>query len=176
MNILIKSAIAAVALAINLGSASAKDIKWSIIKVAGDVYRFQNNFHFSLVTVTSAGVVVVNPIHEDAAAWSKANLSQITDKPITHLIYSHSHGKHAFGGKVFKSAGTLVIAQENAPDAIDGVVPDIRFSEEMDIRVGGKTFELTWLGEGHGQGLIAVVGRPENVAFITDAAATKLLP
>ena len=176
MKILMKSAIAAVALAVSLGGASAQDIKQSITKVVGDIYRFQNNFHFSLVTVTSAGVVVVDPIHEDAATWLKANLSQITDQPITHLIYSHSHGDHASGGKVFKNAGALVIAQENAPDAIDGVVPDIRFSEEMDIRVGGKTFVLTWLGEGHGQDLIAVVVRPENVAFITDAAAPKRLP
>lgn len=176
MRILMKSAIAAVALAVSLGGASAQDIKRSITKVAGDVYRFQNNFHFSLVTVTSAGVVVVDPINAEAATWLKANLSQITDKPITHLIYSHSHGDHASGGTVFKSAGALVIAQENAPDAIDGTVPDIRFSEEMDIRVGGKTFELTWLGEGHGQDLIAVVVRPENVAFITDAAAPKRLP
>ena len=176
MKILLKSAIAAVALAVSLGGASAQNIKRSITKVAGDVYRFQNNFHYSLVTVTSAGVVVVDPIHEDAAAWLKANLSQISDKPITHLIYSHSHGDHASGGTVFKNDGALVIAQENAPDAIDGVVPDIRFSEEMDIRVGGKTFELTWLGEGHGQDLIAVVVRPENVAFITDAAAPKRLP
>lgn len=68
MKILIKSAMAAIALAISFGNASAKDIRWSTTKVAGDVYRFQNNFHFSLVTVTSAGVVVVNPIHEDAAA------------------------------------------------------------------------------------------------------------
>lgn len=176
MRILMKSAIVAVALAVSLGSASAQDIKRSITKVSGDVYRFQNNFHFSLVTVTSAGVVVVDPIHAEAATWLKANLSQITDKPITHLIYSHSHGDHAPGGTVLQKGGALVIAQENAPDAIDGVAPDIRFSEEMDIRVGGKTFELTWLGEGHGQDLIAVVVRPENVAFITDAAAPKRLP
>ena len=176
MRILMKSAIVAVALAVSLGSASAQDIKRSITKVSGDVYRFQNNFHFSLVTVTSAGVVVVDPIHAEAATWLKANLSQITDKPITHLIYSHSHGDHASGGTVLQKGGALVIAQENAPDAIDGVAPDIRFSEEMDIRVGGKTFELTWLGEGHGQDLIAVVVRPENVAFITDAAAPKRLP
>ena len=81
-----KSAIVAVALAVSLGGASAQDIKRSITKVAGDVYRFQNNFHFSLVTVTSAGVVVVDPINAEAATWLKANLSQITYKPITHLI------------------------------------------------------------------------------------------
>jgi len=32
------------------------------------------------------------------------------------------------------------------------------------------------VGEGHGNDLIAVVVRPENVAFITDAASPKRLP
>lgn len=176
MRVLMKSAVVAVALAMSLGSAAAQDIKRSITKVTGDVYRFQNNFHYSLVTVTDAGVVVVDPIHPEAAAWLKANLSQITDKPITHLIYSHSHGDHASGGSVYQNAGAQVIAQENAPDKIDGVAPDIRFAEEMSMKIGGKTFELTWLGEGHGEDLIAVVVRPENVAFITDAASPKRLP
>jgi glyoxylase-like metal-dependent hydrolase (beta-lactamase superfamily II) len=176
MKILMKSVIAAAAIAVSLGAATAQDIKRSITKVAGDVYRFQNNFHYSLVTVTSAGVVVVDPIHPEAATWLKNNLSQITNKPITHLIYSHSHRDHASGGSVYQQAGATVIAQDNAPDAIDGVAPDIRFSEEMDIKVGDKAFELTWLGEGHGEDLIAVVVRPENVAFITDAAAPKRLP
>lgn len=35
---------------------------------------------------------------------------------------------------------------------------------------------MTWLGEGHGKDLIAVVVRPENVAFITDAVSPKRLP
>ena len=52
----------------------------------------------------------------------------------------------------------------------------MRFSDKKSIKVGGKTFELTWLGEGHAKDLIAVVVRPENVAFITDAASPKRLP
>lgn len=176
MKNLLKYAALATVLAVGAGSAMAQDIKRSITKVSGDVYRFQNNFHYSLVTVTDAGVVVVDPIHSDAAKWLKANLSQITDKPITHLIYSHSHGDHASGGAVYQGAGATVIAQENAPDAIDGVKPDIRFAENMSMRVGSKIFEMTWLGEGHGQDLIAVIVRPENVAFITDAASPKRLP
>ncbi len=154
----------------------AQDIKRGITKVAGDVYRFQNNFHFSLVTVTDQGVVIVDPINAEAAGWLRDNLSSITDKPITHLIYSHSHGDHASGGKVYVDAGAKTIAQANAPEAIDGVAVDQRFEDEMKLEVGGKTFEMTWLGEGHGKDLIAVVVRPENVAFITDAASPKRLP
>jgi glyoxylase-like metal-dependent hydrolase (beta-lactamase superfamily II) len=154
----------------------SQDIKRSITKVAGDVYRFQNQFHYSLVTVTKTGVVVVDPINESAAQWLRANLKQITDKPITHLIYSHSHGDHASGGSALLSKGTQVIAHANAPKEIDGVTPTVRFDDKKSLSVGGKTFELTWLGEGHGKDLIAVVVRPENVAFITDAASPKRLP
>ncbi len=154
----------------------AQEIKRSITKVAGDVYRFQNRFHFALVTVTNAGVVVVDPINESAAQWLRDNLKQVTDKPITHLIYSHSHGDHASGGKALVGRGTQVIAHANAPADIDGVKPTMRFSDQKSLKVGGKTFELTWLGEGHAKDLIAVVVRPENVAFITDAASPKRLP
>ena len=122
------------------------------------------------------GVVIVDPINADAANWLKDNLATITDKPITHLIYSHSHGDHASGGKVYVDAGARVIAQANAPDAIDGVKPDERFDDTKTLEVGGKTFELTWLGEGHGKDLIAVVVRPENVAFITDGGPRQKTP
>ncbi len=156
--------------------AVAQDAKREITNVAGDVYRFQNNFHYSLVTVTDGGVVIVDPINAGAAAWLKDNLSTITDKPITHLIYSHSHLDHASGGSVLQDAGATVIAQENAPDAINGVVPDERFGDAKVLEIGGKTFELTFLGKGHGDDMIAVVVRPENVAFITDVASPKRLP
>lgn len=156
------------------GTAFAQDATRLITNVAGDVYRFQNNGHYALVTVTEAGVVVVDPINADAAGWLKDNLSQITDKPITHLIYSHSHGDHASGGAVFEA--NTVVAHENAPEAIDGVTPTLRVGETHEMTVGSKTFELTYLGEGHGVDMLAVIVRPENVGFITDVAAPKRLP
>jgi len=176
---MLKSVIRAVSLAflcLTATASVAQETRREITRVAGDVYRFQNKFHFSLVTVTNDGVVIVDPINADAANWLKDNLSSITDKPITHLIYSHSHGDHASGGKVYVDAGARVIAQANAPETIDGVKPDERFDDTKKLEIGGKTFELTWLGEGHGKDLIAVVVRPENVAFITDAASPKRLP
>ena len=64
-----------------------------------------------------------------------------------------------------------MIAQANAPATIDGVAPTKRFEESINLTVGGKTFELTYFGKGHGADLIAVVVRPENEAFIVDVAA-----
>ena len=151
------------------------DVKRSVTEIAPDVYRLQNNFHYSMAVLTGEGAVVVDPIKDDAAAWIKTEISKLTDKPITHLIYSHSHGDHASGGAVLAEEAT-VIAQANAPLDIDGVKPTLRFADTHEFAQGDKTFELTWLGPGHGEDLIAVVVRPANVAFITDAASPKRLP
>lgn len=151
------------------------DAKRSITRVAGDVYRFQNNFHYALVVLTEEGVIITDSINKEAASWLKEEIGKMTDKPITHLIYSHSHGDHASGGKVL-AEGAEVIAQKNAPGLIDGVSPTVRFSKQHEIVSGSKKLELTWLGSGHGEDLIAVVVRPENVAFITDVASPKRLP
>lgn len=154
--------------------AHAQDAKRGLTKVKGDVYRAQSNFHFSLVVATNDGVVVVDPINPGAATWLKFAVRNISDKPVSHLIYSHSHGDHASGGAVL--GAPTVIAHANAPDAIDGVTPTERFETTKTLSVGGKTIEMTYLGKGHGDDLIAVVVRPENVAFIVDAVSPKRLP
>ena len=149
--------------------------KRSVTEIAKDVYRLQNNFHYSMVVITEEGAIITDPINTEAALWIRSEVAKLTDKPITHLIYSHSHGDHASGGAVL-SKGAAVIAQANAPESIDGVKPTIRFDDTYEFSQGDKTFELTWLGEGHGEDLIAVIVRPANVAFITDVAAPKRLP
>lgn len=101
---------------------SGKDPVRAIEPVAGDVFRFRNNFRYSLVVVTDEGVVVVNPINEAAATWLKEEIKTISGRPITHLIYSHSHLDHASGGSVYTDSAR-VVAQANAPADIDGVVP-----------------------------------------------------
>lgn len=155
-------------------TAIAQEADREVGKVSGDVYRFRNEGHCTVFTITSDGVVVTDPINADAAAWLKAEIAKLTDQPINTLVFSHSHGDHASGGNAFGEMDAIV-AHENAPDEIDGVRPTTRFSERMQFTRGGKTFELTYLGPGHGSDLVAMVIRPENVAFVVDAVATKRL-
>ena len=163
-----------VVLALGASSAVAQDIKREITRVSGDVYRFQNKFHVNMFVVTGDGVVVTDPINQEAAKWLKAEIGKITDEPITHLIYSHSHGDHASGGTEYGDVPN-VIAHRNAPADIDLVEPTIRFDDKTSFTVGSKTFELTYLGPGHGNDLIAVVVRPDHVAFVVDAVSAKRL-
>jgi glyoxylase-like metal-dependent hydrolase (beta-lactamase superfamily II) len=158
---------------LSLGTSHAQER--AIKNIAGDVYRFQNQFHFSVFIITDEGVVVTDPINTEAALWLRSEISKLTDKPITHLIYSHSHGDHASGGAAFGDV-TNVIAQSNAPPTIDGVSPTQRVDGPTSIEVGGKTIEMTPLGPGHGNDLMAIVVQPESVGFIVDAVAAKRLP
>jgi glyoxylase-like metal-dependent hydrolase (beta-lactamase superfamily II) len=152
----------------------AQDVKREVTRVTDDVYRFQNRFHMNMFVITGDGVVVTDPINAEAAAWLRTEIAKLTEQPITHLIYSHSHGDHASGGAAYGKLPNI-IAQQNAPPAIDGVMPTIRFSEQMSFTQGDKTFELTYLGPGHGNDLMAIVVRPDNVAFVVDAVSSKRL-
>ena len=155
----------------NIGlPAMAQEVKRSITKVSGEVYRFQNNFHYSVFVVTDEGIVFADPINKAAANWVKAEMDKRFGKPVTRLVYSHSHFDHASGGTVFTDTATTIV-QENAPTVLDGVVPDVRFANRMSFRSGKHTFELTSLGSGHGTDMLAMVIRPENVAYIVDVVS-----
>jgi glyoxylase-like metal-dependent hydrolase (beta-lactamase superfamily II) len=156
------------------GAALAQGVDREITRVTYDVYRFQNRFHVNMFVITGEGVVVTDPINAEAAAWLKLEIEKITDEPITHLIYSHSHLDHASGGTEYGEVPN-VIAHRNAPEDIDLVEPTIRFDDTLSFDVGSKTFELTYLGPGHGSDLIAIVVRPDDVAFVVDAVSAKRL-
>ncbi len=160
-------------LLITVPPAWAQDAERAITNITGDVYRFQNRFHYSVFVITGDGVVMTDPINVEAADWLVTEIGNMTDQPITHLIYSHSHGDHASGGGFVEAPN--VVAHANAPTMIDGVEVTQRFDDEMSFDIGSKTFELTYLGPGHGQDLIAMVIRPENVAFVVDAVSAKRL-
>lgn len=156
-------------------SAYAQEAKRAIEPVAGDVYRFQNNFHYALVVETADGVVVSDSINLDAARWLRAEIESRFGKPVTHLIMSHSHGDHASGGETFADTADIV-AHANFAKSDNPLVPTTTFEDTLTIEAGGKTFEMTYLGPGHGDDLIVTVVRPENVAFVVDAVSPRRLP
>ena len=153
------------------GSAAAQDApKRAITQIAGDLYRFQNNFHFSVFLVTPEGVIATDPVNAEAASWLKAEIAERFGKPVKYLIYSHDHADHISGGEVFADSA-VVVAHENAKRTILGekrptAVPQVTFSDQLTIELGGKTVELSYLGRGHSDNMI-VMRFPEARALYT---------
>ena len=150
-----------------------------ITRVKGDVYRFDNDYHSAMFVVTPEGIVVTDPINFDAAEWLKQELTKRFKMDVKYLIMSHYHDDHASGGETFEDTATVITHKNFVPHveqgAVDTAMPDITFDKNKVLRFGGKTFELTYLGIGHSDDLIAMIVRPENVAFVVDAVTPRRL-
>ena len=77
-------------------------------KLTGDVYYARSDDYVSAFMVTSEGIVLVEPIGPDFAAWLKGELKSRFDVPVKYVIYSHSHADHASGAAVFKDTARLI--------------------------------------------------------------------
>jgi len=150
-----------------------------ITQIKGDVYRFDNDYHSSMFVVTSAGIVVTDPINFDAADWLRVELKERFELPVKYMVMSHYHDDHASGGDVFEDTVTVIAHENFVPHleqrAVDTATPDITFSDKLQFQLGEKVFELTYLGVGHSDDLIAMIVRPENVAFVVDAVTPRRL-
>ena len=154
--------------------------KRAISKIAGDFYRFQNNFHFSVFYVTDDGVLVTDPIDADAAKWLKAEIKKRFKKPIKYLVYSHDHQDHSSGGEVFADTA-IIVGHENTRAAMIGEkrptpAPTVTFSDRMTLHLGGREIELTYVGKGHSDNSIAIRFPQERVLFAVDFVSVKRLP
>ena len=95
----------------------------TIAKVAGNIYRAGNGNWWALFVVTPKGIILVDPIAPDFAAWLKVQLAaRFPGQPVRYVIYSHSHWDHIEGGGVFADTATFV-AQEGVARNMDGRYP-----------------------------------------------------
>ncbi len=156
---------------------AAKAPKRSIKKIAGNLYRFQNNFHFAVFLVTSEGIIVTDPINKGAATWLKGELAKRFNKPVKYLIFSHDHQDHISGGEVFADTATVIAHTDAKADIVDEkrptAVPDVTFSDEMTVELGGQKVELTYVGLGHSDNMIVMNFPAERTLYACDFITVK---
>ena len=153
----------------------------SIQRIAGDVYYVRNNNHYGIFTVTSDGIILVDPIHRDVGEWLKGEIAKQFGRPVKIIVYSHHDGDHSGGAEAYKDTVEQIIAHENAPAGIlqddrVSVMPTRTFSGRLDVKLGNKTVELIELGPGHTNSLIAVRFPEERILFVVDIFSGKRLP
>jgi glyoxylase-like metal-dependent hydrolase (beta-lactamase superfamily II) len=148
-----------------------------ITRIAGEVYRFRNNFHYSVFAVTPAGIIVTDPINASAAQWLKDELKQRFNQPVRYVVYSHDHADHISGGEVFADTA-VIVAHANARLQIIGekrptAVPQVTFTDRLDIELGGTVLELHYLGRNHSDNSLLMRFPHEKVIFAVDWIPVK---
>jgi glyoxylase-like metal-dependent hydrolase (beta-lactamase superfamily II) len=122
---------------------------YAVKSVGGGVYVISDNGWQSAFLVTEEGVIVFDA----PASFGKSiplAVSQVTDKPIKMLVYSHAHKDHIGGSAAFKNIKDLkIVALDTVSDFLkemkdpDRLLPNVTFKTEKTLTLGGKTVELT---------------------------------
>ncbi|HEY1911577.1 MAG TPA: MBL fold metallo-hydrolase [Vicinamibacterales bacterium] len=118
------------------------------------------------VFITDTGVTLVDT---KLAGWGQAVLDRVkgvTDKPITRIINTHTHGDHT-GNDGFFGTTVEIVAQENTKtnmakmDAFKGdnakFLPSSTYSDKKSIGAGKDRIDLYYFGAGHTNGDTFVV-------------------
>jgi glyoxylase-like metal-dependent hydrolase (beta-lactamase superfamily II) len=129
--------------------------------------------------VTQEGVVVVDA---PPAIGDKifAAVSEVTDMPITHLIYSHAHKDHIGAANLFENVTIIahnetakILNERNDPDR---PVPDMNFTGEMNLQVGDQVLQLRYPGPYHQQGNTFVYLPGQKVLMAVDHVVPGGIP
>jgi glyoxylase-like metal-dependent hydrolase (beta-lactamase superfamily II) len=79
-----------------------------IVNVTGQLYRAQNDNHYTVYLVTPDGVIMSDPINRDFGRWLKAEIATRHKVPVRYVLYTHKDWDHASGGVVFADTATFV--------------------------------------------------------------------
>ena len=160
-----------------LPAAAQQEAKRSITELGPNLYRFQNNFHFSVFLVTDEGVIATDPINAEAAAWLEEEIRTRFGKEIVYAVYSHDHADHISGGEVWDDTA-VIVAHENARQTIidakrPTAVPELTFSDSLTLHLGGQVVELHYVGRNHSDNMIVMNFPAQRVLFAVDFIPVK---
>ena len=144
------------------------------------LYTITEGSYNTMFLVTRTGVVAVDAPPTMASVIPKA-IREVTRKPVTHVIYSHSHADHIGAADIYPRKATRIAHRDTASQLRrfrdpKRRVPDVTFSRGLRLRVGGKTLELSYKGLNHEPGNIFVWAPRQRVLMLVDVVFPGWVP
>jgi len=154
-----------------------------IDNVATNLYRVTGQGGNTAVFIRNDGVLLVDTKLANNGQGILDKVRTVTDKPITHILNTHTHGDHT-GSNMFFPANVEVVVHANtaanmakmpAFQAQDGKVgmPDRTFTDKLTLFSGAEAVDLYYFGKGHTDGDAFVVFRNARVMHSGDIFATR---
>jgi glyoxylase-like metal-dependent hydrolase (beta-lactamase superfamily II) len=168
-----------------LAATKIEKVKDNLYMITGSTPGNEFSGGNTAVFVTATGVVVVDT---KLAGWGQVLLDRIktvTDKPVTTIINTHTHGDHTGNNEFF---GTTVdsVVQENTKtnmakmDAFKGdkakFLPKRTFKDKLTLGSGKDEIDLYYFGAGHTGGDAWVLFPALRVVHVGDLFAWKDTP
>ena len=178
-------------------AAASQEKVVTVEKVKDNLFVMRGGGGNSAVFITAAGVVVVDTKNP---GWGQPLLDMIktvTDKPVTMIINTHTHGDHVSGNVEFPANVDIVThettkANMEAMRPVTGLqsgpqpnifkenngkgLPKRTFKDTMTIGKGAEQIDLHYFGRAHTGGDAYVVFPALRVMHVGDTFPNKALP
>ncbi len=154
-------------------------------KVKDNLYMLKGGGGNTAVFITADGVTVVDSKNPGWGQPVLDKIKELTPKPITRLINTHTHGDHVSGNVDFPATVDFIV-QDNTKTNMEKMdifkqnngkgLPKKTFKDKMTIGKGADQIDLYYFGPGHTNGDAIVVFSALRTAHIGDLFAGKGLP
>ncbi len=158
-----------------------QDKGYFVDEIADGVFWLIGGGYQVMFLVTGEGVIVIDAPQPLGEKYLEA-ITDVTDEPITHMIYSHSHADHTgSAGQIFPE-GIEYIAHQDTADILlsendpDRPIPTITFDDTYILSVGDQLLELYYIGPFHSEGDIVIYSPKHNIAMAVDLLHPEAAP
>jgi glyoxylase-like metal-dependent hydrolase (beta-lactamase superfamily II) len=158
----------------------------AILKVANNLYQVPGAGGTTAVFVMQNGVMLVDTKLANNGQAILDQVKTVTDRPITHIINTHTHGDHN-GSNQFFPASVEIVTHENTSANMQKMpvfqeaankhgLPDRTYKDRLTLFGGNDAVDLYYFGAAHTNGDTFVVFRNAGVMHSGDAFANKGQP
>jgi glyoxylase-like metal-dependent hydrolase (beta-lactamase superfamily II) len=155
-------------------------------EIRDHLYWVTDGAYNTMFLVTDKGVVAVDAPPSLGQKYLKA-ITEVTDKPVNYLIYSHAHIDHIGAAGLFPKNVTIIAQDEtarelqNAKAAAKNVtmvppVPTVTFSKNYTLTIGNQTLKLDYYGNNHLPGNIFIYAPKQKVLMLVDIVFPGWVP
>lgn len=156
-------------------------------KIKDNLYVLKGGGGNTAVFVMANGVALVDTKNPGWGPSVLEKVKAITNKPITTIVNTHTHGDHTSGQLEFAGMTAEVVTQENTKTNMAKLeaykkpenakwMPKRTFNDKMTLSSGNDRIDLYYFGRGHTNGDAWVVFPALGVAHAGDLFAGKNVP
>ena len=155
-------------------------------EIRDHLYWVTDGSYNTMFLVTDKGVVAVDAPPSIGKNYLKA-IAEVTDKPVTYVIYSHAHIDHIGAAEIFPKNATFIAQQETAAElqraksvarnaSMVPSIPTVTFSKNYTLQIGNQTLKLDYCGVNHLPGNIFIYAPKQKVLMLVDIIFPGWIP
>lgn len=165
---------------IAVGPVIDREVGYVVQELGRGLYLVNDGGYQMMFLTTGEGVIAVDA-PPSTGPRILAAIASVTDEPITHVIYSHSHRDHIGAASVYPAEAiviahedtTAILARKNDPGR---PVPTHSFADSLTLTVGSQTLQLDYRGLNHNPGNIYIYAPEQKVLMLVDIVFPGWVP